>query len=711
MSWDYGFDDDDYYHGYGYDDYEESDGDYGYDYDTWYLDRRNGETREDGTRRFKNYAQGSELLTELANQRGTREFIDVVVQVEGREFPCHRAVLASTRYFKTMLSSNLSESDSEVIQLCGIDSTNFSKILDFYDVQDILQTAHMLQMEKIVGYCREFIQDNLCQSNCLGVMSLADLYGFAALKKKARDMAVVNFPDVTQEEVFPILSAAALADLLGNEHLKVTNEDDVVNSVIRWLDENPGNDQKSILKILQEIRLSCVKVSMLQKLESHPVIQDFAECLAKITAAKEKHLFGTDVEGEDESIRRHGTPDNLAIMVGGWKVVKKQLNPHDEQFSLSQPTPLQSIICFNPDSEQFYHITTLPTPVSGYMSVASAGRHLYVTGGRVHPLLGQGPHSVPSRQAFRYEFPSDTWLRLPDMPRSRAGHQSVVVDGKLFVAGGDAQATSLLIVDCYDPVEGAWIKIPVRPLLRTSSNLTVTALGDKVIFIDVQECYDPPIGLQVGVAMLLELARASMGPRNWRGTGQGKLCVYEFDVKTKDCRYIDIYVYRRSLKQVDILVTTVHDKLHIRVGYTATYDLYIFDAEEETLIKGDGRDWDETVLRAHCEHSDRYVRQDGIVDTIGHYEFGDRRQMYKDHHIPQRQAFGDYDIPRPREAPEARSTPTRQTPLPFALFGHSFLQTKKSSIGWYCRDLEVLGKDGKREPGSLTEPTGATSSE
>ncbi|XP_019634967.1 PREDICTED: kelch-like protein 12 [Branchiostoma belcheri] len=440
---------------------------------------------------FNNYAHARELLAELASQRETREFLDVVVQVEGKEFPCHRAVLASTRYFKTMLSSNLSESDSEVIQLCGIDSTSFSKILDFLytgeirigkdDVQDILQTAHMLQLEKIVEYCREFIQDNLCQSNCLGVMSLADLYGFSALKKKARDM-----------------------------------------------------------------------------------------------------------------------------------------------------------------------------------SVASAGRHLYVTGGRVYPLLGQGPHSAPSKQAFRYDFPSDTWLRLPDMPRGRARHQSVVVDGKLFVVGGDAEATSSMTMDCYDPVEGAWIKILVRPPLRTASTLKVTAFRDKVLFIEVQKGTDDrPIDVRFSSSLLLD-ARRGYRIHGQRSRNQEKLCVHSLDVKTNVWRRADTYVPRRSVERVDIIATTVQGKLYIRTSCTKYDGLYIFDAEEETLSKGNERDWKED---AYVFRSFRCMNGQGIVGTIFNYNY----------------AYG-HMLPR-------------RTPLPFAILGHSFLQTTKSSVGWYCRDLEALEKE------------------
>ncbi|XP_066265222.1 kelch-like protein 2 [Branchiostoma lanceolatum] len=374
MFWDSDLDDDDgnsftpSTDGSSYDDYNES------DYDSNVNRRSDRESVEDGSRRFENYAQGRELLAELASQRKTGEFLDVVVKVEGREFPCHRAVLASTPYFKAMLSSNLAESSSKVVQLHEIDSISFSKILDFLytgeirisedDVQDLLQTAHMLQFDKILQCCRKFIQDNLCPSNCLGVMRLADMYGLSVLKERARSTAASNFVDVTQDEEFFSLSTQELLDLVGDENLKVRNEDDVVTSVIKWFNHAPENRQEAILKILQEIRLSCVRVSVLKKLASLPVIQQSEECLAKITTAMENHLLGTQVEGEEASGPRRGISDNLAIIAGGWKAVKKP-HPRDNSPITAQPSPMQSIICFDPDSQQYYHIATLPTPVSG----------------------------------------------------------------------------------------------------------------------------------------------------------------------------------------------------------------------------------------------------------------------------------------------------------------------------------------------------------
>ncbi|KAI8518074.1 hypothetical protein Bbelb_040910 [Branchiostoma belcheri] len=637
------------------DDYDSDDDDYDSDSDDVYVTRTiRSRTLADGSRHFTNQAQGSELLAELVSQRKTGQFLDVVVQVEGREFPCHRAVLASTPYFKAMLSSNLAESSSRVVQLHEIDSNSFSKILDFLytgkirigkdDVQDILKTAHMLQLDKIVEFCCGFLQDYLCPSNCLGVIRLAELYGFSLLKTRARNMALSKFPDVSQDEEFLTLSVQELADLLGDKDLRVKNEEDIVHSVLRWLDHHPEKPRTGILEVIQEIHLSCVRVSVLQQLESHPVLHESTECLAKITAAKEKHILGTKVEGEDVSCPRRR--DNLAIIVGGWKAVS------------AHPTPLQRLICFDPDrKKEFYDITTLPTPVSGYMSVASAGRHLYVTGGRVHPLLGQGPHSAPSRQAYRYDFPSDAWLKLPDMPRGRAGHQSVVVDGKLFVVGGDTdhEMTSSMTIDCYDPEEGAWIKdcvgppfATVLPKLLTSSSLTVTAHGDRIVFISLSK--------------IVNMSQSQRG-------GQRKLCIHAFDVTTNDVKYADILVGNPDLEDV-IRATPVNDKLYILVDIDRFDCLYIFNVKEETLTWGDRRDWIEKVLRT--ERKTSYCNMDvpkGVMNTITSYIWSDSDTI----------GIGI------------------DTSLPFPIFGHSFLQTKKSRVGWYCRDLAALKRDDECE--------------
>eukprot|EP00058_Branchiostoma_floridae_P009789 XP_002595277.1 hypothetical protein BRAFLDRAFT_96814 [Branchiostoma floridae] len=241
--------------------------------------------------------------------------------------------------------SKFAESSLRVVQLHEVGTVIFSKVLDFVytgkihigkdDVQDILQAAHMLQIDKIPRYCWKFIQKNLSTSNCVNVMRLADMYHFNDLKTKGRDVAVKQFLEVVQSEEFLTLTTEELIDLLADEDLQITNEDDVVNSVIRWLDHDAQGRKASIPTTLQQIHLSCVKVSALEKLESNPVVRECHECLAKITAVKEEHLSGVRSEDadRDEHRNRNGISDQLAIIVGGWKEVKQwvyseNLAPH-----------------------------------------------------------------------------------------------------------------------------------------------------------------------------------------------------------------------------------------------------------------------------------------------------------------------------------------------------------------------------------------------
>ncbi|XP_066294031.1 kelch-like protein 2 isoform X1 [Branchiostoma lanceolatum] len=618
---------------------------------------------EDGSCSFGNRCNIHALHTELSRQRKTGEFVDVVVEVECREYSCHRAVLATVPYFKAMFSTNLLESKAKVITLHDIDSSSFFKLLDFAytgeiqigkdDVQDILQVAHMLQVEQVLEYCDMFIQRNLCPSNCVGVMLLADMYGLSSLKTTARRQVMTHFSEVKQSEGFLSLSTKQLLDLLGDKELQVASEDEIALSVMRWLDHESESRKTEVSRILPVIRLSYVRVSVLRKLESHPVIQQSAKWLAKITAAKEGHLSGTPQlmadTGREETERqpRPGLSDDLAIIVGGWKAVTQR----DYNQNPTPPVPLQSIICVDPDNKQCYHVSDLPTTIYGSMGVASAGHYLYVTGGCAVSCLHPDPPggNKPSKQTFRYDFSTDTWTRLPDMPRGRSEHQSVILDGKLFLVGGNTEATffNMFSMDCYDIEEGAWIKPPTVPAMNTPTNLTVIACGGKIV--------------------LIQIVRK-----------QGKLSVRSFDVNTEHwtCSYKSKY----SDFQVHIRAIAVGNKVHFctTTGKRLDFSLmvYTYDVEEETpTIKSEDRyifKEEIDVVNGVCHYRKRYKYvngQDGIINIISRTIYGNPRSIY------------------------GVKKQTTQT-LPFALFGQRFLATKKGSVGWYCRDqLRKVEKD------------------
>ncbi|XP_078606381.1 kelch repeat and BTB domain-containing protein 12-like [Branchiostoma floridae x Branchiostoma japonicum] len=693
------------------------------------VTRGGNESEENDSRTFKHESHSCELRAELGAQRKTGEFVDVVVEVEGRTFPCHRAVLASVPYFKTMLSCNLAESHSRTVRLQGIIPNSFSKILDFVykgeicigieDVQDILQAAHMLQFDKILKYCEVFIQENLCTSNCAGVMLLADMYGFSDLKNKAQKEMVSNFSDVRQNDEFLNLPTEELLDLLTDNTLRVMSEEDIVHSVIRWLDHGPENRKTAVSQILPAIRLSYVRASLLRKLESHPLVRQSAESLSAITAAKEKMQLPADNEEDGARTKpRPGTSDDLAIIVGGWKAVNRPFTPSrwrmvpwtresiwkafhsrrhtvnskppdqhkqatpgtpnfpttsassraevDQQHQpvdsppVEQPIAMRSIICLDPNARQYYHITDLPMPVLGYMSVAVAKGRLYITGGRAQPLVGEGPHTAPIKQVSCYDFPTDTWSKLPDMPRGRAGHQSVVVDGKLFLVGGDTDDTSALSMDCYDLEKDAWIKPPTSPAIPAvdpSSRLTVSGRGGTIVVIEA--------------TTIIEERRKLPKRRHdlpiiiyYR-----KLRVHALDIKTQKWTYLELKVDTAdsTREPSDVFVIAVDDTFYFfsaELFGDELYDptMYAYDVSKKTL-------------RTDVEEE---------VGFAGHFIRTSRNRSYVDGQA----GVADTLVNPKIEGKD--STVSWRTALPVALFGHGFLLTKKSETRWYCRDLKKL---------------------
>ena len=73
-----------------------------------------------------------DLLKQLDGLRSDRVLADTVLVAEGKEFPCHRAVLsASSQYFRTMFGSSLRESNERRIKFDGVTSLALGRIIDF----------------------------------------------------------------------------------------------------------------------------------------------------------------------------------------------------------------------------------------------------------------------------------------------------------------------------------------------------------------------------------------------------------------------------------------------------------------------------------------------------------------------------------------------------------------------------------------------------
>ena len=82
--------------------------------------------------KFIDHEWGSNLLKGFSKLYKEKEFVDVTLCVEGREFSCHKNVLAiSSPFFMAMFSSDMVESSQEKITLKELDSLTMELVLDY----------------------------------------------------------------------------------------------------------------------------------------------------------------------------------------------------------------------------------------------------------------------------------------------------------------------------------------------------------------------------------------------------------------------------------------------------------------------------------------------------------------------------------------------------------------------------------------------------
>jgi hypothetical protein len=82
----------------------------------------------------------------------TGEFSDFTIEVRGKKFPCHRTLLNSSRYFRTLFESHLEEAQREVVKFDACDAKRFSEVLDFIYTGKFPPQENCIEMFKLACF-------------------------------------------------------------------------------------------------------------------------------------------------------------------------------------------------------------------------------------------------------------------------------------------------------------------------------------------------------------------------------------------------------------------------------------------------------------------------------------------------------------------------------------------------------------------------------
>lgn len=121
--------------------------------------------------------------------------------------------------------------------------------------------------------------------------------------------------------------------------------------------------------------------------------------------------------------------------------------------------PYNSIITdqvqiYDPATDTWDDDTVAPLPVPLYRATSAVvNGKIYVFGGLDNVEIT----ATASKLVFEYDPGTNTWTQKTDMPTPRFDAESAVVDGKIFVIGGEEQfPTASTTVEMYDPLTDTW---------------------------------------------------------------------------------------------------------------------------------------------------------------------------------------------------------------------------------------------------------------
>ena len=379
-------------------------------------------------------------LRNLSDLRDNDKLCDVTIEAEGRTFTAHRAVLAScSPYFKAMFCCGMEEANKPVVTIRDIPSEAMKIILDYcytgeaeineHNVQFLLPAASLLQLEFVRDSCCSFLKNQLCSTNCLGVLSFANTHDCHELKDAAHLYAKHHYLDILESEEFLDQSVEDLVILLQSEELNIQNESQVYESVMRWVKHDITNRKDKLFQLLEHVRLPLIEVEYLVScVGSEPLIRQNEACRDLIDEAKDYLLlpdYRSKLRGPRTRPRKHIKSSDILFAVGGW----------------CNGDAINMVEKYNIKTNEWKQVASMNKRRCG-VGIAVLNNFLFAIGGH------DGSSYLNSVE--RYDPVTDVWsCTVAPTSTCRTSVGVAVLDDKIYAVGGQDGISCLNVVEWY----------------------------------------------------------------------------------------------------------------------------------------------------------------------------------------------------------------------------------------------------------------------
>ncbi|XP_005860494.1 PREDICTED: kelch-like protein 40 [Myotis brandtii] len=426
------------------------------------------------------------------------KFLDCVVRVGEREFPCHRLVLAAcSPYFRARFLAEpepagelrLEEVAPDVVAQVLHYLYTSEIALDEASVQDLFAAAHRFQIPSIFTICVSFLQKRLCLSNCLAVFRLGLLLDCPLLLRKVQMVKDAHEGRLTvlrkkkKEKGKEAAGPQAASKGTGDAKAEGEEEDErvlpgILNDTLRF-----GMFLQDLIFMISEegavaydpAANECYCASLSTQIpKNHASLvtkenqvfvagglffnEDNKEDPMSSYFLQFDHLdsewLGMPPLPSPRCLFSLGEALNAIYVVGGRELKERE-------------SSLDSVLCYDRLSFKWGESDPLPYAVYGH-AVLSHMDLVYVIGGK-------GSDRKCLNKMCVYDPKKFEWKELAPMQTARSLFGATVHDGRIFVAAGVTDTGLTSSVEVYSITDNKWAPFEAFPQERSSLSLVSLA--------------------------------------------------------------------------------------------------------------------------------------------------------------------------------------------------------------------------------------------
>ncbi|XP_072051651.1 uncharacterized protein [Amphiura filiformis] len=436
----------------------------------------------------------NQLACALNDLRKQNQLCDIIINVGGRVFSAHKAVLAvSSSYFLAMFTSGFSEGTANEVNIDGkpeifevlLEHVYTGKLtMSILTAYEILAMASYMQFTDALKICKEYICTQLnkwiTKSDKIR-FPIGDIYQISQLPgcqgeflaKQCQLLMCRHFEELKTSDVF--LEAASgeflkhfleLQDLADED-----NEKEVLELVVKWLKFDWDSRCTHAVSLLGSVRLGLIPEEDLQELLDDDM-RSIEECDQMLKEMQEgKQLGHSKFKLAREMPQHFATRSTITAPI----VVSAAGYPG---------TTLTEFHYFDKRNKRWYSLDKLSCMDFEYLpSMIVVNGNLYAVGGFQQTYTDNYHYDEDFQNLglwedqneyqccreclddfFLYNDEQGTWTSLPCMKNARCEVQLVHLDGFIYALGGlDENGDPISYVERFDLAKEEWQELASLP--------------------------------------------------------------------------------------------------------------------------------------------------------------------------------------------------------------------------------------------------------